>query len=104
MRPGGGGGFSGGSANVRRGDLCLLGFCCKVKQNSFLCTGRRKEIYEVLHPETKHGAIRAAGMNMALGNNVAAPDAATFTSETAKATGKAERTVRLSGRINRRPR
>ncbi len=31
---------------------------------------RRKEIYEMLHPETKAGAAQAAGMNRAVGNNV----------------------------------
>lgn len=31
---------------------------------------RRKEIYEVLHPETKAGVAQAAGMNRAVGNNV----------------------------------
>ncbi|TLG71838.1 hypothetical protein [Methylocystis sp. B8] len=49
---------------------------------------RSKEIYEALHPEATAGAVRAAGMNKALGNNVAAKSAATFTAATAKATGK----------------
>ena len=33
---------------------------------------RRKDLYEMLHPETKAGAAQAAGMNRAIGNNVAA--------------------------------
>ena len=33
---------------------------------------RRKELYEMLHPETKAGAAQAAGMNRAIGNNVSA--------------------------------
>ena len=32
---------------------------------------RRREIYESLHPETKAGQAQAAGMNRAIGNNVA---------------------------------
>lgn len=57
---------------------------------------RRKAIYETLHPETKAGTAQARGMNTALRRgNVTADSAATFTTATAKATGKGERTIRL---------
>jgi hypothetical protein len=54
---------------------------------------RRKEIYEILHPETKRpnegGAFRG---NQHTKNVVSAKNAETsFTAATAKATGKAER-------------
>ena len=53
---------------------------------------RRKEIYEVLHPETK------AGLSGALArwdeNAVASSATASFTAATAKATGRAKRTIR----------
>ncbi len=58
---------------------------------------RRKEIYETLHPETKAGIAQAAGMNRAIGNNVAAESAATsksFVEDTADKLGIAPRTVR----------
>ena len=58
---------------------------------------RRKEIYESLHPETRAGIAQAASMNKALGNNVAAPSAATsktFVDDTADTIGMAPRTVR----------
>lgn len=57
-------------------------------------TARRKAIYLELHPETAVGAAQAAGMNRSMGNNVADNLSATFTAETAKATGKDERTIR----------
>jgi ParB family chromosome partitioning protein len=50
---------------------------------------RRKAIYEELHPETKHGANQhTRGVD-----NLATP-ADRFTSVTADATGKDERTIR----------
>jgi hypothetical protein len=57
-----------------------------------------KEIYEILHPETKRpnegGAFRG---NQHTGNVVSAKNAETsFTAATAKATVKAERTIRLA--------
>lgn len=58
---------------------------------------RRKDIYETLHPETKAGAAQAVGMNRAMGNNVAAPSAATFkpfVNDTADKLGVAPRTIR----------
>ncbi len=58
---------------------------------------RRKEIYETLHPETKAGIAQAAGMNRAIGNNVAAESAVTsksFVEDTADKLGMAPRTVR----------
>jgi len=58
---------------------------------------RRKEIYETIHPETKAGIAQAAGMNRAIGNNVAAESAATsksFVEDTADKLGIAPRTVR----------
>lgn len=58
---------------------------------------KRKEIYEALHPETKAGISQAAGMNRAVGNNVAAKMAATsktFVEDTAEKLGIGKRTVR----------
>jgi ParB family transcriptional regulator, chromosome partitioning protein len=60
---------------------------------------RRKEIYKQLHPETKAEQRRSAGMNRALGNNVAAESAATlepptFVEEVSAQTGKSQRTIR----------
>lgn len=58
---------------------------------------RRKEIYEMLHPETKAGAAQAAGMNRAIGNNVADKMSATskaFVEDTAEKLGVDPRTVR----------
>ena len=62
------------------------------------CTARRKEIYEELHPEVKAGALRAAGMNAALGRDVAANLAPTsnvlaFAADAAAKTGRPERTI-----------
>ncbi len=59
---------------------------------------RRKEIYEMLHPETKAGVAQAAGMNRAIGNNVSAKLAPTtkakpFVEDTAEKTGMSKRTV-----------
>lgn len=58
---------------------------------------RRKEIYEILHPETKAGIAQAHGMNAAVGNDVTALSAATsktFVDDTADKLGLAPRTVR----------
>lgn len=58
---------------------------------------RRKEIYEMLHPETKAGVAQAVGMNKTIGNNVAAKSAATsksFVQDTAEKLGIAQRTIR----------
>jgi ParB/RepB/Spo0J family partition protein len=57
-------------------------------------TARRKAIYLELHPETAVGPAQAAGMNRSVGNNVADNLSVTFAVETAKATGRDERTVR----------
>lgn len=57
---------------------------------------RRKEIYEMLHPETKAGAAQAAGMNRAIGNNVGdklAPKTKSFVEDTSEKTGMSKRTV-----------
>ncbi len=59
---------------------------------------RRKEIYEMLHPETKAGAAQAVGMNLAIGNNVSAKLAPTtkakpFVQDTAEKTGMSKRTI-----------
>lgn len=58
---------------------------------------RRKEIYEMLHPETKNGVAQAVAMNKAVGNNVTAKSAVTsksFVEDTAKKLGVAPRTIR----------
>ena len=57
---------------------------------------RRKEIYEMLHPETKAGAAQAAGMNRAIGNNVSAklaPTTKSFVEDTSEKTGMSKRAV-----------
>ena len=58
-----------------------------------LFTQRRKEAYEALHPETKAHVAQAVGMNRAIGNNVTANLAPTFTADTAARTGQSERSV-----------
>lgn len=68
-------------SDIERGDLLL----------------RRKEIYEMLHPETKAGIAQAVGMNRAVGNNVAEKFSATskpFVQDTAEKLGVTPRTVR----------
>ena len=58
---------------------------------------RRKEIYEMLHPETKAGISQAAAMNRAIGNNVAENFSATsktFVEDTADKLGVTPRTIR----------
>ena len=55
---------------------------------------RRKELYEMIHPETKAGAAQAAGMNRAVGNNVGAKLAArskSFVEDTSEKTGMSKR-------------
>ena len=57
---------------------------------------RRKELYEMLHPETKAGTAQAAGMNRAIGNNVGVKLASTtksFVEDTAEKTGMSKRTI-----------
>lgn len=57
---------------------------------------RRKELYEMLHPETKAGTAQAAGMNRAVGNNVSAKLASTsksFVEDTAEKTGMSKRAI-----------
>lgn len=54
-------------------------------------TRRRKEAYEALHPETKHGA-NLAGDGVA---KSATPETPAFAKATAQVTGQSERTVRL---------
>jgi ParB-like chromosome segregation protein Spo0J len=59
-------------------------------------TARRKAIYLELHPLTDKGQSQAAGMNRAVGNNVNANFAPTFTEATAKVTGQSVRAVELN--------
>ncbi len=57
---------------------------------------RRKDLYEMLYPETKAGAAQAAGMNRAIGNNVAAklaPTTKSFVEDTSEKTGMSKRTI-----------
>lgn len=62
-------------------------------------TAKRKLYYEIKHPETRAGALRAAGMNRSLGHDVAAKLAATsFVEDTATKTGNAARTIRRDAR------
>lgn len=58
---------------------------------------RRKEIYEMLHPETKAGVAQAVSMNKAIGNNVADKMSVTsksFVDDTAEKLNVDPRTVR----------
>lgn len=56
--------------------------------------GRRKAIYEQLHPETMAGAAQAAAMNAAQGRGRrSGAHVATFTKATADATGRSERSI-----------
>jgi ParB-like chromosome segregation protein Spo0J len=57
-----------------------------------MAIARRKEIYETIHPETKHGAI--GGGHTRVAEN-ATLHVERFTKATAEAIGKAERTVQL---------
>jgi hypothetical protein len=54
---------------------------------------KRKELFERKHPETKAGKSQAIGMNKALGHNVVAKLAPTFTKATAAKTGISERSI-----------
>ena len=57
---------------------------------------RRKELYEMIHPETKAGTAQAAGMNRAVGNNVGAKLASrskSFVEDTSEKTGMSKRVV-----------
>lgn len=57
---------------------------------------RRKEIYEILHPETRCGVSQANAMNRAQGNNVSERGSSTsksFTRDTAKKLGISPRSV-----------
>ncbi len=54
-------------------------------------TFRRKQIYEELHPETKHGGDRKSDQ---VANSATRSDR--FTSATSEATGKSERAVRMA--------
>jgi ParB-like nuclease domain len=57
------------------------------------CTARRKEIYEALHPEAKHGGDRKSGGSSRKVCDMKKP--ARFTADTAVKTGKSERSVQL---------
>lgn len=57
-------------------------------------TARRKQIYEALHPETKHGGDRKYAPNVKSSRQVGdSPPAPSFTEATAAATGQSERDV-----------
>ena len=58
---------------------------------------RRKEIYEMLHPETKAGVAQAVGMNISVGNNVGGkmhPTSKSFVQDTAEKLGVHPSTVK----------
>lgn len=57
---------------------------------------KRKAVYERLHPQTKAGAAQAAGMNRAIGNDVAANLAPTFVPDAADKTGASETAIKRS--------
>lgn len=57
-------------------------------------TARRKEIYETLHPDTRHGAIGGGhDQSRQVGDSASTNNINRFTSATAAATGKSERVV-----------
>jgi ParB family transcriptional regulator, chromosome partitioning protein len=61
-------------------------------------TKRRKEAYEALHPETRHGGnLEGAGVA-----NLAAPETPAFAAATAAATGKSERAVQRDAERGRK--
>lgn len=62
---------------------------------------RRKEIYEALNPNAKAEARRAAGMNKALGNNVAPVSGATFVESVEALTGKSKSAIKEEIQIAR---
>jgi uncharacterized ParB-like nuclease family protein len=62
------------------------------KAERALFTRRRKEIYEVLHPETRRHVAGAHAANAAMGN-ASAKLAPAFTADTAARTGQSERAV-----------
>ena len=55
-----------------------------------LFTARRKEAYEALHPETKHGT---PGVSRQVGDTRDRCDTERFTADTARKTGQSERKV-----------
>lgn len=57
---------------------------------------RRKEIYEALHPETKHGGDRKSEETKSNGNNFHLIDIPSFAEDTATKTGVTDRTIRNS--------
>jgi len=65
-------------------------------------TARRKEIYEMKHPESRAGTQRANAMHRKLNHNVGAESAPTFAADTAAKTGQAERTIQVDARRGRK--
>lgn len=68
----------------------------------FYVTTRRKMLYEILHPETVHGGDRGnqyTGGKAASRQNGDLPDR--FTAATAKATGRAERSIQRDAKIGK---
>ena len=61
-------------------------------------TARRKFLYGILHPETEHGGDRKSSRNKC---DLTAPPADRFTKATAKATGRAERSIQLDAQIGK---
>jgi N6-adenosine-specific RNA methylase IME4 len=61
-----------------------------------LAIARRKEIYELLHPETVHGAAGKGRPKSRQVGDSKQPPAARFTKDTAQSTGVGERTVQRS--------
>lgn len=60
---------------------------------------RRRAIYLELHPETAAGKAQALGMNAAIGNNVDAQRAPTFSEATADAIGVSKRFVEVAAEL-----
>jgi ParB family transcriptional regulator, chromosome partitioning protein len=54
-----------------------------------LFTAKRKEAYEALHPETRHGAVGRGGKSRQLGDS----SSDRFAADTAEKTGRSERDI-----------
>jgi hypothetical protein len=61
--------------------------------------GRRKELHERLHPDSKAGRVRARAANASMGHNVTDTVAPTFSEEFARKLDKSERTLQRMTRL-----
>jgi hypothetical protein len=80
--------------NLIRNELTMLEECEQL--------ARRKEIYEIKHPQTKAKVAGANGSNRKQGNYSNANATVAFASDTAKKTGKSKRTVENKASIGKK--